>query len=573
MIVLGISGFFHHDPAAALLVDGKLMAAAEEERFVRRKHAVGCLPVNAARFCLDSASLPPEAVDAVAFSWSSRAFLRGLPAYLRRSGADPLRAAKQALGVPKRWRKIRNRVHGLCRTLSIPAAGTAVVPVAHHVAHAASAFLFSGYPEAAVFTADGRGELTASWAGIGSADGLAVRREWVLPDSLGMFFTSITQYLGLPPNDGEHRTMGMAPWGDPSKADLSDLLRATADGYRVDGSAVGLALRDGLGRGARRLYSDRLTDRFGPPRRGDGLAEPYTHVAAAAQALLEEGGASAVRAALDPVLQAHGALCLAGGVAMNVAWNRALVSRLPVRSLYVPPAAGDAGCAPGAAAWVAREGGDRIEPLETAALGPAFGGETVRALLEARKIPWAEPEAPHEECAAFLARGDVAGWFEGRMEFGPRALGQRSILAHPGMSGIADRINDSVKFREPWRPFCPAVLDAYAPDILEEPFDSPFMSLTFTVRPRWRELLAETVHVNATARAQIVRRDRVPGLHGLLEAFHRETGVPALLNTSLNRRGEPIACTPQDALAVFFGSGLDHLYLEGIRVSKSEVCK
>ncbi|MHC5035901.1 MAG: carbamoyltransferase family protein [Planctomycetota bacterium] len=566
MIVLGISGFFHHDPAAALLVDGRLVAAAEEERFSRIKHAPGALPLGAARFCLEAGGISPADLDALAFSWSPKAYLRGLPRHLRRMGRDPLRALKSAMAFPKRRAKTLQRVRRLASSIGCDPARLPLLPVEHHLAHAASAFLFSGFPDAAVFTADGRGELAASWAGIGSERGLERIREWVLPDSLGMFYTSITQFLGLPPNDGETRTMGMAPWGDPERADLSDLLKPSNGGYRVDGTTVGLAIREG--KRERRLYGDRLMDRFGPPRRGDALAEPYMHIAAAAQKLLEEAGAATVQRVLGGAIESSGCLCLAGGVAMNVVWNRRLASLPGVRALYVPPAAGDAGCAAGAGAWVAHERGDRIAPLETSFLGPAFEKDEIRSLLTARKIPWEEPEDPYAEAAGTLARGDVVGWFEGRMEFGPRALGGRSILAHPGRKGMADRINGEIKFREPWRPFCPSILADRASEILEESVPSPFMSFAFTVRPPWRERLGETVHVDGTSRAQTVTEKDAPGLHRLLVAFQGETGIPALLNTSLNRRGEPIARSPGDALSVFFGSGMDHLYLEGFRVSK-----
>jgi carbamoyltransferase len=292
-------------------------------------------------------------------------------------------------------------------------------------------------------------------------------------------------------------------------------------------------------------------------------------VAAEAQALLEEAAISAVQGALGETIAESGCLCLAGGVAMNVALNRKLGTLTGVRRVYVPPAPGDAGCAAGAAAWVARERGEAIAPLATSFLGPAFSRDAIRSLLCARKIPFAEPPDPHAECADAIARGEIAGWFEGRMEFGPRALGGRSILAHPGRKGTADRINATVKYRESWRPFCPSVLAEEAGDWFEEPFDSPFMSFAFTVKPARREAIGETVHVDGTSRAQIVTAARAPGLRAVIEAFHAGTGVPAVLNASLNRRGEPIARTPEDALAVFFGSGLDRIYLEGLCVAKA----
>ncbi len=571
MRVLGISGGVLHDPAAALLDGGAVVAAAEEERFVREKHAPGRLPLEAARFALDAAGLRPERLDALAVAWSRAAYDRWKWRFAGRAltSGRPGRAAAAILRAGGRARAFRRRLEAFRRALGVPDA----VPtrfVEHHLAHAASAFHFSGFPEAAVFTADAQGELPTTLCAVGRGARLEVVREWALPDSLGMFYSALTDWLGCPVNDGEHRVMGMAAYGDPTRADLSGLLELTDGTFRLDAARLATPWRFEV-EGRKRCFSPALVARLGTPRSGDGLAPPYPDVAAAAQRALERAVGHLLDAHLGGVLARTGALCLAGGVAQNVVLNGRLLERPDVRALYVPPAAHDAGGALGAAALVAVAGGDRVIPLRTAALGPEAADAEIEARLARAGIAAERLADPVPRAADLLASGEIVAWAQGRLEFGPRALGNRSVLCRPDRRDLADAVNARVKAREPWRPFGPAVLAERAGELLSRVPDSPFMTVAVPVSAGGRGPLAGLVHRDGTVRPQVVRADEAPLLHRLLAEFERRTGIPALLNTSLNRRGEPIARGPDEVLEVFFGSGLTHLILDRYHLNKGSV--
>jgi carbamoyltransferase len=442
------------------------------------------------------------------------------------------------------------------------------VPVPHHLAHAASAYLASGFDRAAALTADAMGEFDS--AGAWDCHGTSMEKRWevLLPFSLGTFYTAVTEWLGFEPNDGEYKTMGMAAYGDPSRADLSPFCRIKDGVPWCDPRQIFPPKKF---RSGGKYYGEAFDRILGPP--GDGAkAEPYVHVAAAAQEIVEKTLLGWLEDPLRGLVEgAGGALCLAGGIALNVRANGRILELPFVKRLFVQPASSDAGGSLGAALWAAASLGDRIEPVKDAFLGPESGREAIRGLLEARRIPFREPAELASEVAALLAGGAVVARFDGRMEWGPRALGNRSILAHPGIAGMADRINAMIKFREPWRPFCPAVLESRAGELFGAREPSPAMTVNFRVDPGWRERISQVTHVDGTARIQTVDPVRAPGFHAILEAFEKKTGLPVLLNTSLNRRGEPIACTPEDALSVFFGSGLEHLVLGPFLLSKAEL--
>ncbi|MCI0342489.1 MAG: hypothetical protein L0216_15340 [Planctomycetales bacterium] len=571
MRVLGLSGGVLHDPAAAVLDGGVARAAAEEERFVHEKHAPGRLPLEAARFALAAAGLEPARLDAVAVAWSPAAYDRWKWRFAVRALAlgRPGRAAAAILRAGPRARGFRRRLGAFRRALGVPD-GVPTRLVEHHLAHAASAFHFSGFPEAAVFTADAQGELPTTLCAVGRDGRLEVVREWALPDSLGMFYSGITDWLGCPVNDGEHRVMGMAAYGDPTRADLSGLLRLENGTFHLDTSRIAAPWRFVVD-GRKRCFGHALVSRLGPPRSGDGLAPPYPDVAAAAQRALERAVGHLLDAHLRDPLARTGALCLAGGVAQNVVLNGRLLERPDVRALYVPPAAHDAGGALGAAAIVAAESGDRIRPLRVAALGPDATDSEIEALLARAGLAAERVAEPAERAADLLAAGEIVAWVQGRLEFGPRALGNRSVLCRPDRRDLADAVNARVKAREPWRPFGPAVLAERAGELLARVPDSPFMTVAVPVSAGGRGPLAGVVHADGTVRPQVVRADEAPLLHRLLTRFEARTGIPALLNTSLNRRGEPIARGPEEALAIFLGSGLTHLLLGRYHLRKSSV--
>ena len=566
MIVLGIACPFWHDPSAAILVDGETVAAVEQERFSRVKHAPRELPLHAVRYCLEAAGVTLDQVDVVAFPWSLENITRNRWAYARRAfGRQPKKAFR---ALYRGRRKKRYRVGKLERTLDALGADRSkfeIDLVEHHLAHVASASHFSGMDECAVATIDGVGEVTTCLFGEVKDQRFTRRFEVQRPDSLGLFYASITEYLGFDINDGEFKVMGMSCYGDPSKADLSDIVKVVDGDLWMDLDYV-WAPREKRWKGA--SFGTKFVERFGPPRVGDEIDEPYVHIAAAAQKVLEDCSIRLIEHHLGDALKRHGNLALAGGCALNVAMNRKLMEHPLVRRLYVPPSPGDAGTAIGAAAYAAAKRGDRVKPLPHAYWGPSFTTKEVCEELDGLRIPYTlVPDAP-AAAAELLARGEVVAWFQGRMEWGPRALGNRSILGNPGHRGTADDINARIKYRERWRPFCPSVLAERAEEFLGSAHPAEFMTLSFRVPEKWSAETPEVVHVDGTVRPQAVSAEANPRYHRLLREFEKRTGLPCVINTSLNRRGEPMICAPKDALAMFYGSGLEHLFLEDVYVTK-----
>ncbi len=567
MIVLGLTRPVH-DPSAALIADGRVVAAAEEERFAGIKHAPGLPPVRAARFCLESAGIEPRDVDIVAYPWSLDAYRSHRWRFFRNHVFRlPMSALRSVLKTGPRWARETAALESMLEAIGIDTRRTKTVFVPHHVAHAASAFHLSGMQEAAVLSVDAMGEFDTMLLALGTREGLKVLGRRFLPDSLGTVYTAFTEYLGLGANDGEYKLMGMAPYGDPRKADLSPMVSGSGRDFRVDPAHVfgPSRFRDGT-----RYYSRMFVEKFGPPRTGDGISEPYVHIAAAVQKFVEDSLASVVCSDLGAALRAAGGnLCLAGGVAHNVRAAGKLLGLPGVRAVFVQPAAGDAGGSLGAAAEAAFDEGEDVKPMDTAYLGPSYGEAEVRAALEGAKIPFLRPADLAAEVARLVSGGEPVARFDGAMEWGPRALGNRSILAHPGLQGTADSINRAIKFREPWRPFCPVILAERAEEILCSRHPCPHMTLSFFVAPAWRSRLSEVVHVDGTTRPQVLERRHNPGLHAIVSEFERITGLPAMLNTSFNLRGEPIVMSPRDALRTFYSSGLRRLAIGPFLVSKS----
>jgi carbamoyltransferase len=555
VIVLGVSRQLH-DPAAALLVDGRCVAAAEEERFSRVKHAPDTLPLQAVRSCLEQAGVAPADVDAIAWPWSHAA-------WAGRRWAQAWRARDR---VGRVWSILRrDRSHrgkaamaaGLA-TLGLPMDRLTIQDVEHHLTHAASAHLFSGFPRSAILSIDASGEFDTTWAA-----------HWTEPDSLGFFYGTATDYCGFQPNDGEFKTMGMAAYGDPAQADLKTIIQSGDGDYAVSGLHCHVPRARAY---EGRWFSKHWVELFGPPRSGTELTEPHIHVAAAAQAAFEAAVIEIVRGPLAPALAAaDGHLALAGGCALNVVLNQRLRELPEVQRLFVQPASHDAGGALGAAARVASSAGDTIEPWtdgQFARLGPEVTAESAKAACAKRGLPYTTPPALSDAVAALLEAGEVVGWVQGRMEWGPRALGGRSLLAHPSKAGAREALDAAIKAREPWRPYCPAILDERAPEILEGYAPSPFLTQNFTVKAAWRKRLQHAIHVDGTARAQTVTAQADPQFHALITAFARRTAIPALLNTSLNRHDEPIAATADHALEIFCHTALRHLVLGPLLLSK-----
>jgi carbamoyltransferase len=555
--IIGISSYFH-DSACCLLRDGALVAAAEEERFSRAKHDPG-IPAGAFRYCLRQASLAVSDLDCVAYYEDP---VKKLARQLWMSAqGQPLRAdAARRMDGGRPRREIRDLL----------GFDGEVVFVDHHQAHAASSFFFSGFPDAAILTVDGVGEWATTTYGRAEGADIELFEEVSFPDSLGLLYSAITAYLGFSVNDGEYKVMGLAPYGSTRYADQVRKLVQIQDGgqYRLD-----MKYFDYL-RG-NRMYSDALVELFGQPAREaeTDILQFHQDVARSLQAVLEE-------VLLDKVKYLHRKvpsenLCMAGGVALNCVANGVILREGPFKRLFVQPAAGDSGGALGAAALahVKLTGRRPGHKLEHVYLGPAFSNDEVRELVEAAPLKAHDFTGREsdllEATAQRLAAGKVIGWFHGRMEFGPRALGARSILADPRDSGMRDRINALVKMREAFRPFAPAVLEEDAAAHFDLDHASPFMLETCDVISPLD--LPAITHVDRSARVQTVSARQSPRYHALIAAFKRATGCPILLNTSFNMRDEPIVCTPQEALICFVRSDIDCLVLEDFLIDRADV--
>ncbi|HEC06872.1 MAG TPA: carbamoyltransferase [Thiolapillus brandeum] len=574
MIVLGVAGAVSHDPSAALFVDGELVAAAEEERFIRDKHAKGRFPYEATRYCLEAAGVEPGQVDVVAFPYAKIPL--SSPArwhYAARHWYAPDRALTALLHGNRRYHRNRSLLEKLVADLGITNARLEMVE--HHLAHASSAYHLSGFQEkTAILGIDGKGEYATTFFGYGENGRIHKIKEFYDPDSLGGVYGAMTEYLGFEMLDGEFKVMGMAPYGDPGRFDFSRLIDYSDKDFRVNTRLVNvIGLRRWKDRNGKGMYfSPKLVDWLGPPREGDEIDDPYVDYAASMQDLLEKVSLGLVDHYLGDILKETGKLAFAGGVALNVKLNQRILARDDVQELFVQPAASDAGTAIGAASYIANQSGDKVQPMRHAYLGPSYTNEQCIAAVEShpQKPAWEKMADVPQKAAKLLADGNPVAWFQGRMEFGPRALGNRSILGAPNVPGIADRINEQIKYRERWRPFCPSILDRVAPDMLQTNHPAPYMTITFDVGEGWKERVPEVVHEDGTARAQVVTRDTNPRYYALIEELEKHTGNGVILNTSLNRRGEPMVCSPEDALNMFYGSDLEYLIMEDILVTKGE---
>ena len=563
MIVVGLSALYH-ESACCALVDGRLVAAAAEERFSRIKHDPA-LPVRAFRWCLERAGARITDVDAVA--WYEEPGAKLSRQLWAGPAADDRELAWLDPGAAERAVRERLGWDGPLPTF------------AHHLCHAASAYLYSGFEEAAVLTADGVGEWATTAYGHGAGGEVALFAEVDFPHSLGLFYSAVTAYLGFRVDADEYKVMGLAPYGRPSRLDaMRRLLRSRpGPGFELDLRYFGF-----LGGG--RMDGDAMGELLGRPRRRpeepiDPAADPFwADVAASAQAALEEVLLEKVRwlhAELGRRLgRAPRELAMAGGVALNCVADGRILREGPFERLFVQPAAGDAGGCLGAAALAHRAlGGGRPEPLAHAFLGPAFAADEVARLLAASGLAAADFRGREAELveavAARLAAGAVVGWLHGAMEHGPRALGARSFLADPRRPGMRDRLNRAVKRREAFRPFAPSVLADRAAEHFDLDHPSPFMLETCRVASPLP--LPAVTHVDGSARPQTVDPSAAPRFAALLAAFERRTGCPVLLNTSFNVAGEPIVAGPADALLAFASAPIDLLVLEDFVVDRRDL--
>jgi carbamoyltransferase len=596
--ILGVSAFYH-DSAAALVVDGRVVAAAQEERFTRTRHDAD-FPAQAVAYCLGEAGITADDLDFVAFYEKPLSkFDRLLETYLAFAPRG-LRSFSQAMPV---W--LKEKLHQRRAIRQGVGCGSRVplVFLDHHESHAASAFFLSPFEAAAILTLDGVGEWTTTSFGTGAGNRIRLTQHQTFPHSLGLLYSAFTYYCGFKVNSGEYKLMGLAPYGRPVYRDaiLERLIDLKADGsFRLDmdyfNYCHGLTM---TGRRFHRLFG-------GPPRRPEGrLLQRHMDLAASIQAVTEEAMLRMAAEVHRRTAMKH--LVLAGGVALNCVANGRLLREGPFEDLWIQPAAGDAGGALGAALFVwhqllghARQP-DPLDSQQGSLFGPAHSPAEIREFLRRAGVahhPFDDEAELLRRTAELLAAGRVVGWFQGRMEFGPRALGARSILGDPRSPGMQSLLNVKIKFRESFRPFAPAVLRECAAEWfdIDPRRESPYMLLTAPVRPERRapipdevrrlmetsEDLCERVnvvrsdipavtHVDYSARLQTVDEARCGRFHRLLKAFHAQTGCPVLVNTSFNVRGEPIVCTPEDAYRCFLATDMDALVLEDCVIQKEDV--
>lgn len=575
MYTLGINAVYH-DPAACLVRDGQVLAAAEEERFTHVKHGKRPipfttyeLPYHAIDFCLRQAGIRLVDVDHIAYSYAPKLLLNGhsdasmIPLPLRPAAAAPTPPGESV------WDPLF-----LCSIVNAPGFLADGAPhhlrerflgarddgpfawhfVEHHIAHAASAFLASPFESAALMTLDGRGERATTTYGVAQGSAMRELGRVDMPHSLGLLYEEVTDYLGFLHSSDEYKVMALASYGKPVYlSEFRDIIRLEGEGRYT-------------------IAPRRLEERFGPRRqRGGPLEQRHFDIAHSLQVALEE----AVIEISHWLAKASGEqnLALAGGVALNCVMNARLRDRGPFQRMWVQPAAGDAGTALGAALWTdaqQRRVRQRDFAMEHAFLGPQYEDAEIEELLRWTKVPYRRLQNVAEETADILVQDRVIGWFQGRMEFGPRALGARSILASPRHADMQARLNE-IKDREDFRPVAPVVLEEDAAAWFEDAEVSPFMLFVYNVRPEKADAIPAVRHTDGTARIQTINRRQNALYYDLLQAFKRRTGVPVLVNTSFNTRGEPIVCTPRDAVESFWTSPLDALVIGSFLLEKSPV--
>ncbi len=577
---MNLIGYFHGvDPAACLVRDGEVVAFVEEERLIRFKHASGLFPIRAIAACLEIGGLEIANIDGFVYGWDAPRYANGEMAlfYERVNeihSPDAGTRAWQARNLA--WFKpaaLERRLYDeLVRFFGIERA--ALPPLTffpHHETHAAAAFYLSPFDEALVLVVDGSGDSdsTTVWHGRGADLQCLDRIE--IPHSLGWFYAALTEYLGFRAYDGEYKVMGLAAYGRESldfRDKLAGVLTTGSRGfdYGLDPSFI---------HHGKHSYSERFTDRLVehlgiPPRLGPAAIEPvHEDLAFETQRALEE----AVLRYLTHYRGHTGVedLCIGGGVGLNVKMNSRIDRSGLFRRVAPFPVPSDSGLGIGATIgeWVKR-GGARPEPLEHVYWGPSHADDEIEGQIRACGLAFRRPEDLEDETARLLSEGKVVAWFQGALEGGPRALGARSILADPRAVESRDRVNEAIKFREYWRPFCPSLTEEAASRFLRNARPAPYMILAFEATDEARETVPGVVHVDGTMRAQTVSRDTNPRYHRLLERFEERTGVPVLLNTSFNIKGEAIVCSPRDAFRTFWSTGIDALAIGAFLIEKPE---
>ncbi|MGE3261172.1 MAG: carbamoyltransferase [Bacteriovoracia bacterium] len=535
MVILGIHGGFtlgQHDAGAALIKDGKVIAVCEEERFLKIKAARGQMPIFAINACLKEAGLKMKDVDLVLCPGAT------------------YEKMEERLGL-----FFKHYFHHQPK----------IQLVNHQLAHLASTYYASGYSEAMCVSYDFRGDRLSCALGVGKGDTIEVLETYEAENSLGMFYAMITQHMGFSIGEDEYKLMGLAPYGE-DKYDLSPILKITDQGYEVNMDFVRKS--PPISSSVEPIYSEKLNELLGAPRLpSEPITQRHKDIAHSAQKHLEKALNHLITKFYERTKIAN--LCVAGGVALNCSANGKIRALPFLKKMFVQPASSDRGLPLGCAYIGSMQTGHRPEVLTSVYMGPTYTDEEVKNALTLTGLTFKKSENTAQEAAGLLAKGKVIGWFQGRSEFGPRALGNRSILADPRAPHMKDVVNKKIKFREEFRPFAPACLEEAGQEIFDLSAPSPFMTYAVQVRDGYKSQVASTTHVDNSARVQTVSAKTNPRFHALISEFNKITGTPVVLNTSFNVKGQPIVETALDAVATFASTGIDALFVHDYVLYKS----
>ncbi|HUB62077.1 MAG TPA: carbamoyltransferase C-terminal domain-containing protein [Puia sp.] len=576
MYILGLNAY-HADSSAAIFKDGKMIAATEEERFRRVKHWAG-FPSMAIEFCLREAGISLAELDHIAIGRDPYAKLGKKLLYLARNPGGGWKAVRDRLQNAKKVSSLEEEFAAIDKSVDLRALKKKIHQVEHHRSHLASAFFASPFDEAALLSIDGSGDFTTTMTGTGKGNKITVVDSVDFPHSVGLFYTAFTQLLGFPHYGDEYKVMGLAPYGRPEYVDkLRDVLIFRPNGlfrlklkYFRSGKSGIISYGEDHVPVVAPLYSEYMTGKFGPPRqKEEPLTQYHKDMAASVQRITEELlfhilGHLRKKTGLDNI-------CIAGGVAQNSVANGKFTRHTPFKNVYIPSAGHDAGISMGAALYVYNQvlGQPRGGAIWSAYTGSRFSNEEIEKVLQSRNISYQlyADEELYEKVADRLIGGGVIGWFNGRAEFGPRALGARSILADPRRHDAKDLLNSKIKRRESFRPFAPSILKEYVAEYFEVSDAVPFMEKVFPIREEKRATIPAVTHADGTGRLQSVDSAVSPRYYKLIEAFRKKTGVPVLLNTSFNEN-EPIVNSPEQALECFLRTSMDMLVLENCLITR-----
>jgi len=568
MFILGISCFYH-DSAAVLIKDGLVIAAVEEERFTRKKHDFD-FPTNSIRYCLKEANITAKELNCIVFY--EKPFLKFE------------RILKTILSTFPKSRKLfqESTLYWLKERLWIKATikeglhyDGDVFFIEHHLSHAASSFLPSPFEKAIIITIDGVGEWATTTIGVGNKNKIDIKKQINFPHSIGLLYSAFTAFLGFKVNEGEYKVMGMAPYGRPKYIDkIHKIIKFGNNGsFNLDMNYLSYHYDQS------KSFGKKFVSLFGPPRKpeeSEKLNPYYADIAASIQIVLEEAMIKIVNSAHKKYGIKN--LCLAGGVALNSVVNGKILRETPIEELFIQPQAGDGGGALGSALYIYNSilNKKRKYIQEHTSYGPKYEENEIEKFLNKNKIKYErlDEESLLKKAVKFLIEGKVIGWFQGKMEWGPRALGNRSILADPRRNDMKHIVNSKIKFREPFRPFAASILAEKSSEWfnnipnIEKAYPLRFMLLVVDVKKEKRSIVPAITHINGTTRPQLVVEKDNPRYYHLIKEFDQLTGVPMLLNTSFNLKGEPIVCSPEDAMTTFVKSGLDALILENFLIIK-----